>query len=255
MMSRERQLLGVIGLIIFGVVAIVIWGSSNSPDSPAARADNTSLSGSSDIVDTTAETEDLGEILAALSSSDETEGLKSEGVITGKDVIESEKKVLESKKLDDTLETVDAAKVGLKEPEKARETAKEYDLPKLRVSYHKVAKGETLTQISRKYYGRANSWRQILKANSMLLTAPEQLRPGMKLRIPKLASSKVADKPAAKTPGDKRRTHVVKKGETLSHISERYYKKSNRWQQILSANSESLHRPEDLKVGMKIVIP
>jgi nucleoid-associated protein YgaU len=49
---------------------------------------------------------------------------------------------------------------------------------------HVVRKGETLTQIARKYYGDPNEWRRISRANSGQLKSPTAIQAGMKLRIP-----------------------------------------------------------------------
>jgi LysM repeat protein len=49
---------------------------------------------------------------------------------------------------------------------------------------HTVQKGETLTQIARKYYGDPNEWRRISRANSETLKSPTAIQAGMKLRIP-----------------------------------------------------------------------
>lgn len=48
-----------------------------------------------------------------------------------------------------------------------------------------VVKGDTLGAIARKYYGRASAWKKIQDANSALLKGTTNIRPGMKLTIPK----------------------------------------------------------------------
>ena len=45
-------------------------------------------------------------------------------------------------------------------------------------------RGDTLYSISRRLYGDGNGWRQILRANSSVLSCPEDLEVGMRLRIP-----------------------------------------------------------------------
>ncbi|TVQ32159.1 MAG: LysM peptidoglycan-binding domain-containing protein [Phycisphaeraceae bacterium] len=47
-----------------------------------------------------------------------------------------------------------------------------------------VARGDTLSAIAHRYYNRSSDWRLILDANRDTITAPEQIRPGMRLRIP-----------------------------------------------------------------------
>src|SRR5437588_3270242 len=51
------------------------------------------------------------------------------------------------------------------------------------------------------------------------------------------------------------RTYIVQSGDTLASISRRFYKSSARWEKILNANKESIHNPENLKVGQSLVIP
>ncbi|MEN6308908.1 MAG: LysM peptidoglycan-binding domain-containing protein [Anaerohalosphaeraceae bacterium] len=49
---------------------------------------------------------------------------------------------------------------------------------------HVVQTGETLGSIATKYYGNFTDWQKILDANQDILQKPEQLRPGMQLKIP-----------------------------------------------------------------------
>ena len=50
--------------------------------------------------------------------------------------------------------------------------------------FHIVMKGQTLTQISQKYYGSAGNWKKILDANRNTIKDPNKLIPGTKLIIP-----------------------------------------------------------------------
>jgi nucleoid-associated protein YgaU len=52
--------------------------------------------------------------------------------------------------------------------------------------FHDVVKGDTLSAISKKYYGDANKYNAIFEANRPMLTHPDKIYPGQKLRIPKL---------------------------------------------------------------------
>jgi nucleoid-associated protein YgaU len=49
---------------------------------------------------------------------------------------------------------------------------------------HTVDSGENLSSISERYYGTPNRWREIFSANTDVMNSPNQLAPGMKLRIP-----------------------------------------------------------------------
>lgn len=52
--------------------------------------------------------------------------------------------------------------------------------------YHDVVKGDTLSAISKKYYGDANKYNAIFEANRPMLSHPDKIYPGQKLRIPPL---------------------------------------------------------------------
>jgi len=65
---------------------------------------------------------------------------------------------------------------------------------------------------------------------------------------------KPADKPVRPAHRERARTYVVKKGDTLSEISQKFYNTPNRWRQILKANPH-VKSPKKLQVGTKLVIP
>ena len=50
--------------------------------------------------------------------------------------------------------------------------------------YHDVVKGDTLSAISKKYYGDPNQYMKIFEANKPMLSHPDRIYPGQKLRIP-----------------------------------------------------------------------
>ena len=50
--------------------------------------------------------------------------------------------------------------------------------------FHTVASGDTLSAISKKYYGDANKYSAIFEANKPMLTHPDKIYPGQVLRIP-----------------------------------------------------------------------
>lgn len=49
---------------------------------------------------------------------------------------------------------------------------------------HKVAKGETLSHIAQRYFGRASEYNRIFEANRDQLSDPDKIREGMELKIP-----------------------------------------------------------------------
>ncbi len=52
-----------------------------------------------------------------------------------------------------------------------------------------------------------------------------------------------------------RKFYIVRKRDTLSKISKRYYGTSNKWYRIYEANRDVLENPDMLKPGVKLHIP
>ena len=50
--------------------------------------------------------------------------------------------------------------------------------------YHDVVSGDTLSGIAKKYYGDANQYMKIFEANKPMLSHPDKIYVGQKLRIP-----------------------------------------------------------------------
>ncbi|WP_127998635.1 peptidoglycan-binding protein LysM [Piscinibacter defluvii] len=50
--------------------------------------------------------------------------------------------------------------------------------------WHTVVKGDTLSAISKTYYGNANQYMKIFEANKPMLSHPDKIYPGQLLRIP-----------------------------------------------------------------------
>jgi nucleoid-associated protein YgaU len=49
---------------------------------------------------------------------------------------------------------------------------------------YQVLPGDSLSRIAKREYGDANEWRRIFDANTDILTDPDRIFPGQKLRIP-----------------------------------------------------------------------
>jgi len=47
-----------------------------------------------------------------------------------------------------------------------------------------VQSGDSLSKISKKFYGDASSWKRIFEANKDVVKNPDLIQPGWKLRIP-----------------------------------------------------------------------
>lgn len=58
--------------------------------------------------------------------------------------------------------------------------------PEPEAQYHDVVSGDTLSGIAKKYYGDAGKYPQIFEANKPMLSSPDKIYPGQKLRIPAL---------------------------------------------------------------------
>ncbi|GAB2455603.1 peptidoglycan-binding protein LysM [Comamonas humi] len=58
--------------------------------------------------------------------------------------------------------------------------------PEAEAQYHDVVSGDTLSAIAKKYYGDANKYPVIFEANKPMLSHPDKIYVGQKLRIPAL---------------------------------------------------------------------
>lgn len=126
-----------------------------------------------------------------------------------------------------------------------------------------VRSGETMETIARAEFGDASMWTVIASANPRV--DPMKMRAGMTLRIP-LDPTNIQGKPnpAIATPSatpdapsaeSARIEYVVRSGDTLGGIARTYYNSAAKWRIILDANRDILSRPEQLRPGMKLVIP
>jgi nucleoid-associated protein YgaU len=50
--------------------------------------------------------------------------------------------------------------------------------------FHEVVSGDNLSKIAKKFYGDANQYPRIFEANKPMLSHPDKIYPGQKLRIP-----------------------------------------------------------------------
>jgi len=61
------------------------------------------------------------------------------------------------------------------------------------------------------------------------------------------------DRYAARPPAEK--VHVVQSGETLFSLARRYYGDQRQWRRIYQANRSRIDDPQQIRKGMKLVIP
>ncbi len=114
---------------------------------------------------------------------------------------------------------------------------------------HRVEEGDTLSEISQKYYGTVRHVKDIMQANN--LTDENWLRIGQVLTIPKLEvpSITVSTPTRPTAPGE----YVVQEGDTLTSISQQFYGSTRFYTLIMNANG--IDYPEALRPGQKLVIP
>lgn len=53
-----------------------------------------------------------------------------------------------------------------------------------KVAYYTIVSGDTLSGISKKYYGKANAYMRIFEANREVIKDPDKIFVGQKIRIP-----------------------------------------------------------------------
>jgi nucleoid-associated protein YgaU len=56
--------------------------------------------------------------------------------------------------------------------------------PEPEATFYTVQKGDTLSRISKEFYGKGSRWREIFEANKPMLDDPDRIYPGQTLRIP-----------------------------------------------------------------------
>jgi ABC-type nitrate/sulfonate/bicarbonate transport system substrate-binding protein/LysM repeat protein len=76
-------------------------------------------------------------------------------------------------------------------------------------------------------------------------TAKQVPAPAEKPALPKVASTV---KPAAQE-------YIIKQGDTLSKLAERFYNSMNKWEKIYEANRDSVKNPNYVFIGQKVIIP
>lgn len=122
-----------------------------------------------------------------------------------------------------------------------------------------VKAGDTLWKIAKKIYGDPTKWKHLFDANKALLKGDQHtLQVNMTLNIPNVDSDKPPDaekKILEKNTKDKE--YIVRSGDTLTSIAEKFYGNRNLWEGIYQANRHRLgwRKACDLKAGQIITIP
>ena len=116
---------------------------------------------------------------------------------------------------------------------------------------HTIASGDNFSSLALHYYGDANLFSVIAKANPGVDSG--RLKIGQVVTIPdRAAATTIAQTPAPSAAG----THTVSSGENLYTIAEKRLGRSNLWEQIYSLNRDLIGEdPANLKVGMVLKLP
>ncbi len=135
-----------------------------------------------------------------------------------------------------------------------QETAPPSQQPAAQPVLIKVESGDTLSTLAQQHLGSARRWGELLQANADQLRRPEDLRAGMRLRLPSTEPEADPDEDPLRIDEDGR-THTVRSGETLAAIARQYYGDANRWRDIFQANRQTIGDPNRLSVGTELIIP
>jgi nucleoid-associated protein YgaU len=265
MKLKEAQMLGILALIAVGIILLCMWGGEEGEETDGAGSQGASAAAS--VADTQTLRDVYEELLdpSTVADSSDDGATEAESVIEiGSGQPEEPTPIAEEDLLRPFLEETEPAEIPLTPSEEAEEPLQGQPAPTAAPAVtHTVQKGETLSSISKKYYGTAGRWADIQEANRDVVPDPKQLMPGTDLVIPgarvlSAGRAEQAASPALATAAqsDSRRFHTVKKGETLWRIASRYYDgDGTRWKDILAANRAALSAETDLKEGMRLRIP
>lgn len=86
-------------------------------------------------------------------------------------------------------------------------------------------------------------------------TADEKAKPAAKQTTPPAAVEKPAAPKVAGTVKASAQEYIIKQGDSLSKLAERFYNSMNKWEKIYEANRESVKNPNYIYVGQRIMIP
>lgn len=122
---------------------------------------------------------------------------------------------------------------------------------------YKVRAGDTMGEIAQRELGTYKRWNEIQRINGGL--DPAKLRVGMEIKLPggaraaKAPAETTKQRVAAATPKASGARYSVRKGDSLSAISQRELGTASRWKEIAALNPKV--DPNRLAVGAKLVMP
>lgn len=108
---------------------------------------------------------------------------------------------------------------------------------------HRVAPGESLSLLAKRYLGSASRWQEIYYLNSHKIANPHWIYPGQVLSIPTGARRAAGVR------------YVVRSGDTLWAISGKMSGDPSDWQDLYRANQGSIRNPHLIYPGQVFVVP
>ncbi len=121
------------------------------------------------------------------------------------------------------------------------------------VKRHVVKRGDSLSSISKQYYGSSGHTDLLARTNG--LSNPDNVPLGTSLVIPERNQARTPSTERPSNPQGLARKTTVRDGETLSEIAQRELGSSKAWPKIWKANKNILPDPDRLEAGMILTIP
>jgi len=170
------------------------------------------------------------------------------------DYSEKDEKTFEGKKTGGVTTEKTENKDGLKgtgNESKGTETLKQTESGDGGTEEYVIKPGDTFASIAERKYGDSGLWKVIADANPAL--DPRRLRQGQKIKVPVKPALKT-DETAITSDGGKK-VYIVQVGDDLGKISKKVYNTTVHWKKIFEANRDRLENPDDLQVGMRLLLP
>ncbi len=152
--------------------------------------------------------------------------------------------------------TVNADETAGAEPDEdtgIEPTAAERTATRTEPRTHVVRKGDTMISLARQYYGDPDKWTVIRDANREAVPNPDTMAVGVRLVIPRVGEEGGAAATEAGDPAVRR--YTVKAGDSLGAIARQFYGSESEWRRIHEANKSRVPDPDNLKIGVVLVIP
>eukprot|EP00752_Nemacystus_decipiens_P016820 g15052.t1 len=117
-----------------------------------------------------------------------------------------------------------------------------------------VQSGDTFASIAEAFYNDESAWYDIAQANPSV--DPKRLQIGQVIVLPDRDGA-VREREEVQPPAPgKDQSYTVRPGDNLSKIAQKFYGDAEKWDLIYARNRQLIgSRPNNLKVGMELVIP